>query len=371
MKRLLRFAAITAGAAALLLAGGVYGASRYYTSQQGQGCASCHEMAVYVSGVHGSAHRQEGCMDCHQASLAAKLRHIRVHLFGPLPEAIRLRDVDVLEMVPNCRKCHQHEGASWRAGPHSATYSQIFTNPAQNRKQRLMEDCLRCHGMHLDGSVRDLVQPRNAQGPWRLTRPGLADQPAIPCQACHQVHRQGAEQSKPAARISVAGAAVDDSLAFYDRRERLHFAAAALTVPQLYDGLRAVAMNQDARQAICYQCHAPRMPEAGTAAALNHWGRQAGSGDDRTPLGVHEGLSCLSCHFGHSQNARASCKTCHPKMSNCGLDVEKMDTTFASASSPHNIHWVRCVDCHQHGVPKAKTPAPVPAQTASLPGKNG
>jgi len=73
---------------------------------------------------------------------------------------------------------------------------------------------------------------------------------------------------------------------------------------------------------------------------------------------VHEGISCVACHLGHNVNARASCKTCHPKMSNCGLDVEKMDTTFASAASAHNIHWVKCEDCHQHGIPKVKTPAP-------------
>jgi hypothetical protein len=82
--------------------------------------------------VHGSPHRNVGCMDCHEASLATKLRHIRVHLMATWPEAIRLRDVDVLEMVPNCQKCHQQEYAAWHAGPHSATYSQIFTNPTQN-----------------------------------------------------------------------------------------------------------------------------------------------------------------------------------------------------------------------------------------------
>ena len=27
-----------------------------------------------------------------------------------------------------------------------------------------MDDCLRCHGMHFNGAVRDLVQPQNAQG---------------------------------------------------------------------------------------------------------------------------------------------------------------------------------------------------------------
>jgi hypothetical protein len=357
MKRPLRNAAIVIVSLAIVAGAGIYGASWYYTSPSGNGCARCHEMATFVDAMHGSPHRGVGCMDCHQASLATKLRHIRVHLTGPMPEAIRLRDVDVLEMAPNCEKCHRHEYAAWHAGPHSATYGQIFLNPKQNSQQHLMDDCLRCHGMHFNGSVRDLVQPLNTAGPWHLIRSGFADQPAIPCQACHWIHRAGAPETRPAARISVAGAAVHDWLAFYDRREAMHFAAAALSIPQLHDGARVVKASQDERQAICYQCHASRQPEAGTVAAANGWGPQVGSGDDRTPIGVHEGLSCFSCHGGHNENARASCKTCHPQMSHCGLDVEKMDTTYASASSPHNIHWIRGADCHRHGIPTVKTQA--------------
>jgi hypothetical protein len=34
-----------------------------------------------------------------------------------------------------------------------------------------------------------------------------------------------------------------------------------------------------------------------------------------------------------------------------------MDTTFARKISKHNIHWVKCTDCHEHGVPKVKTKA--------------
>ncbi len=361
MTRYLKIAALAIAAMALLAVCGTFGASYYYTSQYGQGCASCHEMVNYVTVVHGSPHRTTNCMDCHEASLGTKLRHIRVHLFGTVPEAIRLRGKDVVAMVPGCKNCHQHEYASWHAGPHSATYQQILANPVQNTKQHLMNDCFRCHGMHFDGAIGEIVQPLNAQGPWRLMRPELADQPAIPCQACHQVHSQGAQEARPASRISVAGEPVENSLAFFDRRDRIHFTAASLAVPQLHDGAREVRMNQDPRQALCYQCHAPRNPEATTAAAENHWGSQVGSGDDRTPMGVHEGLSCISCHAGHNMNARASCKNCHPQMSNCGLDVEKMDTTYASGASKHNIHWVKCADCHQHGVPKMKTIQPVKA----------
>jgi hypothetical protein len=44
-----------------------------------------------------------------------------------------------------------------------------------------------------------------------------------------------------------------------------------------------------------------------------------------------------------------------------------MDTTFANGKSAHNIHWVRCTDCHQHGVPKPKSTV-TPARTTSPPG---
>jgi hypothetical protein len=357
MMRTLKLIAIAAGLLVMVGFAGVFGASAYYSSERGQGCASCHEMSSYVIAMHDSPHRTMGCMECHEAGMATKLRHTWVHLTQTWPETIRLREADIQSTTANCRRCHEGEYAAWHAGPHSATFAQIFIDPEHNSRRLLVEDCLRCHGMYFNGSIRDLVQPHNTIGPWRLVHANLAGQPAIPCEACHWIHRQGAPEARPAERISVAGEAVPVSLAFYERRESMHFAAAKLTIPLLYDGSRALDVSQDPRQGICYQCHAPRKPDAGSAAAANAWGVQAGSGDDRTPMGVHEGLSCFSCHDGHNENARASCKTCHPRMSHCGLDVEKMDTTFASAKSAHNIHWVKCTDCHQHGIPKAKEQA--------------
>lgn len=354
MKRRLMIAGVMVLAAACLAAAGDYGASLYYAAGHGSGCADCHEMATAVGAIHHSPHYTAQCTDCHEASVATKLRHVRVHIFAGAPEEIRLREADVREMMTKCRGCHEQEYANWHAGPHSANYAEIFTNAKHNQQRRLMDDCFRCHGMYFDGAVRDLVQPQDTKGPWRLTRGELADQATIPCQACHWIHREGAVETKPAARISVAGAAVKDSLAFYDRREEMHFRAASLPIPQLYDGGRLLRVSADPRQGVCYQCHAPRQAETGSSAAMNHWGPQAGSGDDRTPMGVHEGISCVACHNGHNENARASCATCHPAMSNCGRDVEKMDTTFSDAKSAHNIHWVKCTDCHQHGVPQTK-----------------
>lgn len=301
-------------------------------------------------------------MQCHCVSLATKLRHIRVHLFGPMPEAIRVRNVDAVEMTAGCESCHRKEYADWHAGPHGANYSKIFLNASQNRKQRLVDDCLRCHGMYFEGGIRDLVKPLDAKGPWRLVHPELADKPTIPCMACHQAHREGEVATKPVSSIAAAGRTAgpgkDESLAFYDRRERMHFAAAALPRPMLFDGARPVRVSEDERQGVCYQCHAPLPPGTGTEAAAKGWGTQAGSEDDRTPMGVHEGISCLACHNGHDENPRASCKNCHSQMSHGGLVVEKMDTTFASAASPHNIHWVKCADCHQHGIPAVKARRP-------------
>ncbi len=132
------------------------------------------------------------------------------------------------------------------------------------------------------------------------------------------------------------------SLALFDRRQQDYVSLDRLPWPQMYDGSRLVKISPDQRQALCYQCHAP------TA------GGQVGSGDDRTPIGVHEGLSCFACHEKHGQTTRASCTTCHPQLSNCGINVETMDTTFRNAKSAHNVHTVKCADCHTKGVPKKK-----------------
>jgi hypothetical protein len=282
MKRFFKFAAIAAGIAVLLAVGGTYGASYYYTSQYGQGCASCHEMATCVSVVHSAPHRTVGCMECHEASLATKLRHMRIHIFGTIPENIRLRDVDVPAIAENCKTCHQHEYASWHAGPHSVTYSQVFADPVHNSKRMLMDDCLRCHGMYFSGSIRDLVKPLNTKGPWRIIRSGFADQAAMPCMACHQIHREGTQETKAASRISVAGAAVPESLAFYDRRETLHFAAATLSIPQLHDGARAgdhqpgpapgsmLPVPCAARPGNRFRCRSQRLGSAGGIGRRSH-----------------------------------------------------------------------------------------------------
>jgi hypothetical protein len=319
-------------------------ADLYYQSSWGAGCARCHEIAFDYDVWRHSAHQKINCVECHASSLETNLRRVATHLKGESPTQVHLRDEDVFAMLPNCRKCHQQEFAQWSSGAHSTTYGRVFTDREHNHKRLLNDDCLRCHGMHFDGGIDALVAPVNTAGPWRLKDPAYANRPAIPCLACHSMHRNGTPLAKPDQRVGGRQEIARPSVGLYDRRTRLHVGSASLVVPVIYEGARRVAVSPDERQSLCYQCHAPLSS------------MQAASGDDRTPLGVHEGLSCLACHQKHGEATRQSCADCHPRLSNCGLDVEKMDTTFRNPKSGRDIHRVKCLDCHPGGAPKKRIP---------------
>ena len=327
------------------------GASLYYEYSGGRSCARCHEIWQPYHEWQSSAHRDIGCTECHGNVLTLdagfhlnNIRRLWSHVRNDVPEQIRLKPPQAFQTAERCRKCHQQEWAGWAGSLHSATYTEIFLDPTHNRQRRLADDCLRCHGMDFAGGIRDLVVPLDTTGPWRLHDTRLASRPAINCLDCHQMHRQGLPLMKPAIKpvTAITQKILQPSLALFDRRELMHVSAERLPLPEMRDGERSVKISPDRRQALCYQCHAP-LPTFEVA-----------SGDDRTPVGVHEGLSCLACHENHGQKTRASCATCHPRLSNCGLEVETMDTTFKSTKSPHNIHFVKCADCHTKGIPKPR-----------------
>lgn len=340
-------------AAALVLM--VPAASYVYEAGGPAACARCHEMGTPVGQWMASTHRKVPCADCHGDAMTTdpnfhltNARRVVEHAQGKVPDRAHLRPSDIFNMLPRCQRCHQQEFAAWANGPHATPYKRIFLDQKHNSTRHLMDDCLRCHGAHLDAGVRDLVQPMDRKGPWTLVRAELSDRPAIPCLSCHALHRAGQPLEDRRLESRTLGSRQErfrPSLAFYDRREQESVPAAMLPVPALLDGERPVKMSPDPRGALCYQCHAPLST------------MQVRSGDDRTPIGVHEGLSCLSCHDKHRQTTHASCSTCHPRLSNCGIDVEKMDTTFAKPGSAHNIHFVKCEDCHPKGVPPRKSAA--------------
>lgn len=339
---------LTAFGAAILA---YLGASVYYEYSGGKACASCHEIFQPYSDWHTSTHRNVGCGDCHGNVFTLEagfhlnnMLELYKHLSGKVPEQVRLRTKDVFKVTERCKTCHRQEWAEWSSGLHHATFKEVFLDSNHNHRRLLMDDCLRCHGAMFDGGIHDLVTPINTQGPWKLRDTAFADRPVIVCLSCHVVHHQGDPLKRPAtaATTSAKQELSRPSVALFDRREMMSVPMADLPLPAMREGDREVKISPDQRQALCYQCHAPEAT------------RQVHSGDDHTPIGVHEGLSCNACHANHSMTTRASCSTCHPRLSNCGLDVETMDTTFKSSQSPHNIHRVKCTDCHTHGVPKRR-----------------
>jgi len=343
-------------------------ASVYYRYSGGRSCASCHEIWQPYSDWHTSTHRNVLCSDCHGDVLTLdagfhlkNIRQLFAHIRGQVPEQVRLKPDDVQQVNARCAKCHRQEYADWAAGPHAITYKEIFLDESHNRKVHLADDCFRCHGMHYAGGIRDLVTTTDTKGPWRLQDAKLTQEPTVPCLACHQMHRQGNVLARPTVKSMEPGpnqAINTPSLGLFDRRELDYVALDQLSLPAMRDGEREIEISPDIRQALCYQCHAPLVT------------RKVGSGDDRTAMGVHEGLSCFACHQGHGQKTRASCSTCHPQLSNCGLNVEMMDTTFKSTKSPHNIHFVKCIDCHTKGVPKKKATPDLASLTKRTPASN-
>ena len=117
---------------------------------------------------------------------------------------------------------------------------------------------------------------------------------------------------------------------------RIFIHASKLPEASVFHRHEKLTMNSDLSQRICIQCHAPN--------AMH----QSASEDDRTPRGVHEGMSCINCHSLHSNEVKNSCDNCHPAISNCKLDVKTMNTSYQDKKSPNNIHLVACKDCHSN-----------------------
>ncbi len=323
-------------------------------AESGRYCVNCHEISPSHETWSSSAHRNMACTGCHGTALSEGWHSLKEkagmafsHFRRERSEKIRMEEEQVLSIIERCRRCHQQQYADWTSSGHSMTYADVFLNPTHNKIEQINEDCLRCHGMFFAGNSSDIVTPLNTQGPWTLQRPELSHRPVIPCLACHQIHSPGKPATAPdysnPKGIGQKREVAVTTTGFYDRREMSFFAVPELPDPHLQKDGVGLPVAPDIRVRNCYQCHAPNAYH------------EVGSSDDRTPRGVHQGLSCFVCHNTHSLDARSSCSLCHPQMSNCGLDVTRMDTTFASSASTHNIHFTGCIDCHSKGVPVPKT----------------
>ena len=324
--------------------------SRWNAAPPAKTCASCHEISHSVDLWAESTHRNIACKECHGTALSEGVHSLKEkgamlfhHTSKTIPDDIRISEDQLLEVMERCTGCHQTEYAKWNSGGHAMNYSEVFLNSDHNKAEAIYDDCLRCHGMFYDkGTAVDIVEPLDTAGPWKLKNESLADRPAIPCFACHQVHQPGYPgiRQNLETPASLHYSRMKKTLtSFYYRRDKMYFPVLSLTSQEINYQSASVKISQDPNQSLCIQCHSPN--------AFN----MAGTSDDRTPRGVHEGISCLACHDSHSNSAIASCKNCHPAISNCKLDVEKMNTTYIDQSSKNNIHFVACTDCHVSGRP--------------------
>jgi hypothetical protein len=338
MKRKLFILAIV-GAVVLTSMYGSY--STWNNMSPDNSCASCHEISSRVDSFHLSAHRDIRCTDCHGTalsygihSLMEKANMVFTHVTEqPSPEAIHMKEEQVLNISAKCAECHQSEAANWRVGGHATTYEDIFMDPVHNAMEAPYADCFRCHGMYFDGTIEDLMTPLDQNGPWQFKDAEVSQNAAVPCLACHQAHGPNSTLAEHA--LAGTNAPPRNAVfSMYSRADKMHLQVDTLAKPRMMHEGEEIVTSDSPVQSLCIRCHSP------------NYAHQAGTDDDRTPVGVHEGLSCNACHEPHSNNAMNSCVNCHPGSSNCGIDVRTMDTTFANLESPNNIHSVSCFDCH-------------------------
>ncbi len=321
--------------ALLLFTGGGY--TYWNSAAPAKSCASCHEIQQSIVGVQASAHRDLLCKDCHGTALSNGIhsvkeksnmvfRHVKEKV---VHEDIHLNESQVLELSTKCATCHQSEFKKWQAGKHSANYKDIFLDSRHNSIEAPYPDCLRCHGMFYDRTMTELMEPLSTKGPWSLMDPNKMMESTIPCMSCHQIHT-----NNNTVMIATADTLRNPSVGLYIRSDKIYLRADKLLKPEYYHKGKEVKVSDDPDQRICERCHAPNDLH------------EVGSQDDRTPVGVHEGLSCNSCHTPHSNDASGSCILCHPAISNCKLDVRTMNTSYYDPKSPNDIHFVSCSDCH-------------------------
>jgi hypothetical protein len=309
-------------------------------------CASCHEIGPSVRSFSTSSHRDLACKECHGTALSNGIHSMKEkgkmvvsHFGNNIPEQIRLDEQQMLAIMEDCQRCHASEFSNWLSSGHSATYADIFLDSIHNSTEQLNADCLRCHGMFFEQTTQDLVKPIDRNGPWKLINVEMASKPTIPCMACHQIHQPGTvsvapDHSKPES-IFYSRSENINKLSFYDRIEQTHVPSDILPKLKLQkDGIN-IKVSGDLETRNCVQCHAP------------DGFHEAGTSDDKTPRGVHEGIGCTGCHAPHSNDARKSCQKCHPAISNCNQDVLTMNTTYYDINSANDIHWVSCKDCHE------------------------
>lgn len=252
---------------------------RFECTSPSRTCILCHEIrGSKESWAHG-AHRDIGCKECHGrtaesvASLTDNIKravkHVTAKRHPRLGVEMCLSETQVERMTAKCITCHRAEGAQWARSGHAAPVATFLTNTVHNAAWKPSDNCVRCHGMFLEGRLDDILTREKLCTTWSFRDPSRERRTAVPCLACHQMHGR-------------------DRLAFYSRPEKRSFPATGLHLQKIVgaDGVE-VKRGTDAATRLCAQCH------AANAEGI------AGSCDDRSPRCKPDGKGCLDCHKGH------------------------------------------------------------------------
>lgn len=277
-------------------------------------CAQCHEVTPACRLWKSSAHSDVRCIDCHGTALSDGMKGL-VEKTGMIyshftkkqtNDDVYLNEEQVLAVATRCVTCHQAEHAAWEAGAHSTTYKEIFMDAEHNRMEKPYWDCFRCHGMHYDGTIHDLMALDGKPEDWYIKDASQAERPAMTCLACHQVHAEQS-QNKPyiaknkEERSVLMKETKRPATALYMRSDKRHLPAGELYQTTMFDNDSVVKVSDDPNAWLCMQCHAP------------NGRREIGTEDDKTPTGEYEGMSCLDCHDPHSNQLKNSFRNVHLK----------------------------------------------------------
>ncbi len=373
--RLLFFLTVALGALLLLLSPGLVvnahppeQAAIPHSIADHQDCVSCHATGANGAKQFPADHQgrtNTTCTSCHQPAVAQPASATSAGgqtVTTPAASSNVQNTLDAWSAKP-CQTCHPREWAEWSQSGHAMPLSAQLLNPDHNSSEQLDQTCVKCHSPELGTtSIGNIVQPLDTQGPWHLVGDfaSAGNTPAISCLACHQSHpvvaagllpgMDFADESTfyrgvPAPQVS--------NLYVYDAFAQKHVSPPPIAA--VMSGDQAVPINDTLANRVCYTCHATERAES------NLWEPQTppsgdnsvGTGDDRTLMGVHQGLQCVDCHMpggSHTFNPMSSCSQCHGQGGAAAplASVTSVQTSYTDPSlsmltgnmSGLNIHWL-------------------------------
>lgn len=204
--RQLRFAAMLAGAVALLAGSGAFTHASAQASWSPSDCAACHDKAagpMYLKTAHGQ--QDQSCAKCHN-NVAEHLKAQEAGTKGPVPT---LKHMKAGEVNEKCLACHEkgnqesYDGSMHARRNVACTSCHSIHNPksvsGQLKTTRDAETCFTCHKSERAKSMRTSHHPvregkmgcSSCHNPHEGNRPKMLKAESVSelCYSCHTEKR--------------------------------------------------------------------------------------------------------------------------------------------------------------------------------------